>query len=83
VIGGTKGAAARLGLNSTTLINKMKKLGISRPSQESTKDQPFESPARGPTHSVQMGDHSRREHHARSACGCDHDFTRADRHMPT
>jgi transcriptional regulator with GAF, ATPase, and Fis domain len=31
VIGGSKGAAARLGLNRTTLINKMKKLGISRP----------------------------------------------------
>jgi formate hydrogenlyase transcriptional activator len=36
VIGGTKGAAAKLGLNRTTLINKMKKLGISRPSPEST-----------------------------------------------
>jgi transcriptional regulator with GAF, ATPase, and Fis domain len=31
VIGGSKGAAARLGLNRTTLINRMKKLGISRP----------------------------------------------------
>ena len=31
VIGGAKGAAARLGLSRTTLINKMKKLGISRP----------------------------------------------------
>jgi transcriptional regulator with GAF, ATPase, and Fis domain len=36
VIGGTKGAAAKLGLNRTTLINKMKKLGISRPPPEST-----------------------------------------------
>jgi len=34
VIGGSKGAAARLGLNRTTLINKMKKLGISRPQQD-------------------------------------------------
>jgi transcriptional regulator with GAF, ATPase, and Fis domain len=34
VIGGTRGAAATLGLNRTTLINKMKKLGISRPSPE-------------------------------------------------
>jgi len=34
VIGGSKGAAARLGLNRTTLINKMKKLGISRPRQD-------------------------------------------------
>jgi hypothetical protein len=31
VIGGPKGAAAKLGLNRTTLIHKMKKLGISRP----------------------------------------------------
>jgi len=36
VIGGTKGAAAALGLNRSTLINKMKKLGISRPSAESS-----------------------------------------------
>jgi transcriptional regulator with GAF, ATPase, and Fis domain len=33
VIGGPKGAAARLGLNRSTLINKMKRLGISRPLQ--------------------------------------------------
>jgi transcriptional regulator with GAF, ATPase, and Fis domain len=31
VIGGSAGAAARLGLNRTTLINRMKKLGIARP----------------------------------------------------
>jgi transcriptional regulator of acetoin/glycerol metabolism len=31
VIGGPKGAAARLGLKRTTLIHKMQKLGISRP----------------------------------------------------
>jgi formate hydrogenlyase transcriptional activator len=31
VIGGAKGAAVRLGLNRTTLIHKMKKLGIERP----------------------------------------------------
>jgi formate hydrogenlyase transcriptional activator len=31
VVGGTGGAAARLGLKRTTLIAKMKKLGISRP----------------------------------------------------
>jgi formate hydrogenlyase transcriptional activator len=34
VIGGSKGAAATLGLNRTTLINKMKRLGISRPAPE-------------------------------------------------
>jgi transcriptional regulator with GAF, ATPase, and Fis domain len=34
VIGGPKGAAAKLGLNRTTLINKMKRLGISRPDQD-------------------------------------------------
>jgi formate hydrogenlyase transcriptional activator len=32
VIGGRKGAAAKLGLKRTTLIHKMQKLGISRPS---------------------------------------------------
>jgi formate hydrogenlyase transcriptional activator len=30
VVGGHHGAAARLGLNRTTLISKMRKLGISR-----------------------------------------------------
>lgn len=34
VIGGPGGAAARLGLKRTTLIAKMKKLGISRPMQQ-------------------------------------------------
>jgi formate hydrogenlyase transcriptional activator len=38
VIGGTRGAAATLGLNRSTLINKMKKLGISRPSPECMED---------------------------------------------
>jgi transcriptional regulator of acetoin/glycerol metabolism len=32
VIGGPKGAAAKLGLKRPTLIHRMKKLGISRPS---------------------------------------------------
>jgi transcriptional regulator with GAF, ATPase, and Fis domain len=31
VIGGSGGAAAILGLHRTTLINKMKRLGITRP----------------------------------------------------
>ena len=34
VIGGAKGAAVRLGLNRTTLIHKMKKLGIERPNTD-------------------------------------------------
>ena len=34
IIGGPDGAAARLGLNRTTLIAKMKKLGISRPTRQ-------------------------------------------------
>lgn len=34
VIGGPKGAAAKLGLKRTTLIHKMQKLGISRSSQQ-------------------------------------------------
>lgn len=35
VIGGPKGAAAKLGLKRTTLIHKMRKLGIARPGLES------------------------------------------------
>jgi formate hydrogenlyase transcriptional activator len=38
VIGGPKGAAAKLGLKRTTLIHKMQKLGISRPGLENDKD---------------------------------------------
>jgi formate hydrogenlyase transcriptional activator len=34
VIGGSDGAAARLGLKRTTLIAKMKKLGIARPGEQ-------------------------------------------------
>jgi len=39
VIGGPKGAAAKLGLKRTTLIHKMQKLGISRPVLQSGRDQ--------------------------------------------
>jgi transcriptional regulator of acetoin/glycerol metabolism len=38
VIGGTKGAAAKLGLKRTTLICKMQRLGISRPFLERCRD---------------------------------------------
>jgi formate hydrogenlyase transcriptional activator len=38
VIGGPKGAAAKLGLKRTTLIHKMQKLGISRPVLHSNSD---------------------------------------------
>jgi formate hydrogenlyase transcriptional activator len=38
VIGGPKGAAAKLGLKRTTLIHKMQKLGISRPCLEGNRD---------------------------------------------
>jgi len=34
VIGGAKGAAGELGLKRTTLIAKMKKLGIARPERQ-------------------------------------------------
>jgi formate hydrogenlyase transcriptional activator len=50
VVGGTKGAAARLGLNRSTLINKMKRLGISRPSPESSED--LRAPALRTPHSL-------------------------------
>jgi formate hydrogenlyase transcriptional activator len=38
VIGGPKGAATKLGLKRTTLIHKMQKLGICRPSLQTTRD---------------------------------------------
>jgi transcriptional regulator with GAF, ATPase, and Fis domain len=38
VIGGPKGAATKLGLKRTTLIHKMKKLGITRPATDSTEE---------------------------------------------
>jgi formate hydrogenlyase transcriptional activator len=40
VIGGPHGAARRLGLNRTTLINRMKKLGIRRPAPRALGDRP-------------------------------------------
>jgi formate hydrogenlyase transcriptional activator len=51
VIGGRKGAAAKLGCNRTTLIHKMKRLGIARPSSENEEDlmeQATQEPARLP-----------------------------------
>jgi formate hydrogenlyase transcriptional activator len=48
VIGGPKGAAAKLGLARTTLIHKMQKLGISRPGLRSSEMEP----ARGGTDSL-------------------------------
>ncbi|MGE5110663.1 MAG: helix-turn-helix domain-containing protein [Acidobacteriaceae bacterium] len=47
VIGGPGGAAARLGLKRTTLIAKMKKLGISRPGFISNAGQSGEDEDRG------------------------------------
>jgi formate hydrogenlyase transcriptional activator len=44
VVGGPAGAAARLGLKRTTLIAKMKKLGISIPLSGSNNDQPTAAP---------------------------------------
>ncbi len=38
VIGGPKGAAVKLGLKRTTLIHKMRKLGISRPGLQGSQD---------------------------------------------
>jgi formate hydrogenlyase transcriptional activator len=40
VLGGTAGAAAKLGLKRTTLLSKMKKLGISRPGRQPNTDMP-------------------------------------------
>ena len=44
VIGGPKGAATKLGLHRTTLINKMKRLGISRPTPDGMHDTDNETP---------------------------------------
>src|SRR5271166_6437257 len=44
VIGGPKGAAAKLGLKRTTLIHKMQKLGITRPHLESRENVPVPTP---------------------------------------
>jgi formate hydrogenlyase transcriptional activator len=43
VIGGSRGAAAQLGLKRTTLITKMKKLGIRRPVPQDNMDHLYES----------------------------------------
>ena len=43
LIGGPSGAAAKLGLKRTTLISKMKKLGISRPARHPQMDEVGES----------------------------------------
>jgi transcriptional regulator with GAF, ATPase, and Fis domain len=44
VIGGLRGAAARLGLKRTTLITKMKKLGIFRPMPQADDEEFLEQP---------------------------------------
>ena len=49
VIGGSAGAAARLGLKRTTLIAKMKKFGISRPGSAGDCDELAEGFGRGPS----------------------------------
>jgi transcriptional regulator with GAF, ATPase, and Fis domain len=47
VIGGAGGAATRLGLKRTTLIAKMRKLGISRPGQANLPGEPGEQELEG------------------------------------
>jgi transcriptional regulator with GAF, ATPase, and Fis domain len=42
VIGGSNGAAIKLGLKRTTLIEKMKRLGIARPAQVNTAEAQIE-----------------------------------------
>ena len=46
-VGGPEGAAARLGLRRTTLINKMKRLGISRPGRQGMAPDPEGSDVAG------------------------------------
>jgi hypothetical protein len=38
IVGGPRGAAARLGLKRTTLLAKMRRLGISRPTSQEVTD---------------------------------------------
>src|SRR5205823_10351239 len=45
VVGGASGAAAKLGLKRTTLIAKMKKLGISRPTRQPNVTHSEQNPA--------------------------------------
>src|SRR5882762_6792408 len=52
VIGGPKGAATKLGLKRTTLIHKMQKLGVSRPTLESGPNA-MEEASQGPTSLLQ------------------------------
>lgn len=47
MIGGPEGAAVKLGLKRTTLLYKMRKLGISRPSQNNLIEVPVASPTPG------------------------------------
>jgi transcriptional regulator of acetoin/glycerol metabolism len=47
VVGGASGAAAKLGLKRTTLIAKMKKLGISRPTRQRNMTYSEQNPAPG------------------------------------
>jgi formate hydrogenlyase transcriptional activator len=47
VIGGPKGAAAKLGVKRTTLIHKMQKLGISRPPLQRGRDSMGSTPQEG------------------------------------
>lgn len=55
VIGGPDGAAARLGLKRTTLIYKMRKLGISRPEPAIEIDRPGASETLEPEWQTQLG----------------------------
>jgi formate hydrogenlyase transcriptional activator len=45
IVGGQRGAAAKLGLKRTTLLAKMRRLGISRPISQDGADRPVISPA--------------------------------------
>jgi formate hydrogenlyase transcriptional activator len=49
VVGGNTGAAARLGLKRTTLLNRMKKLGISRPNKVLNAESNLMTPCSTPT----------------------------------
>ncbi len=49
VVGGPKGAAIKLGLKRTTLIHKMQKLGISRPSLQSSQDGIYRASQQAPS----------------------------------
>src|SRR6185437_10297939 len=76
VIGGGSGSAARLGLKRTTLISKMKKFGISRPTRPSYANQPSDK------RQNEQSDEQAGSAHLASSPGAHDDCQRRKKRMP-